>query len=796
MVKITVGKTVILICGAVLAAITAIVFYNLFHASGGKQVAVLLNGRESWQPCFYTQFDPPFGYNASTVPIKLVINKFPVMETIPPDKAGCHIDFSCYYKGQSSLKITERHKGIAFLIKDFNSADASVSFYARCEDGKIGYLKIGLVGFDSVTGTTFPMKHSTKKVGDRWQRVLHGAHLDKKAKDIVIAIANLRDGHPVWIDAISVRKNIVSPKEIAIERTISALDALNINYEILSGDEIKKRNLGSFNALVIPYYEPQLKEYCTGNDKGLPSYVIYSEPGAKDRPYAGIAKEGEKDEHTEVSTGLYNFPSCGRFQTLDLKDVNLKPLLWQSRQPPRAVSWKYKNVMWNSFKLDDINLIFILGRLVQDLNLIVAPFVFTCDIDDINTPSVPPENLLKITKLMREKKWCSWLGIKPGKYLNYLEPEFIARAEKDIAIKKQLDLERRQIEAIQKNRDVFVSIPHYHGSRDWLSLSEEKQAENYTWKLSKMARYGFRARPDSFGYRYFPCNEFNEVTIKYLTEVGVHIFRVCHDTGGKFENRYYQIGPLSIIPSDCPIAAPMTSINQAGESPASYFSFALQLFANSICHQVAVFLHGDNFHDDTLGFRALADISALVEAGRIVIYGKPFDLRDKYAYPFRILSQTEKNGTILLTFDRELTGQRLLSPRLPLKQVTNEKNEHLVLFDPYVFAGVGRKLKLHFEQNPGEQIPVLRKFSNNAHLRCATYKDGNIAIELEGYGDVEISLTNLRKSTDYLITNKYLGLKDVQEDTPHFTQTTSPEGELDFRIAISSYNSVLIKSVK
>ncbi|MFH0889064.1 MAG: HEAT repeat domain-containing protein [Planctomycetota bacterium] len=431
-----------------------------------------------------------------------------------------------------------------------------------------------------------------------------------------------------------------------------------------------------------------------------------------------------------------------------------------------------------------------LGRLPQDLNLVVAPFYLVLDIDDINVPSLPAPEISKIADFLRAKNWSTYLGIKPD-CLNYLEPEFIEKARHDAETKKQLELEAEQVKTILENRDVFIPVLHAHGGTRWLAPTEKEQSEPYLNLLEKLRRYGFQIKEDSFGYMYFPNNKLNKITVDYLPKIGVHIARVCHDSFPEFKNRYYQLGDLTILPSACPIGPARKSVvefDRYNMGPLEYLVAIRWFFVEGIFSREILFLHGNNFADGSLGIKALQDIASLVEGSRVIIYGQPFDLRDKYVSPFKILSQKEDSDKIILTFDRELTGQKLISTTYPLKRVVNDRNEDMILFDPHIFCGVGRKLELHHGlSNPGP-VPRLKKVSNNAFLRYAIYKNGRITIELEGYGDTEISLTNLAISSFYLITNKCL----QDEKLSTFTKTTSDKGELNFHLAISSYNSVEI----
>ena len=437
-----------------------------------------------------------------------------------------------------------------------------------------------------------------------------------------------------------------------------------------------------------------------------------------------------------------------------------------------------------------------LGHLPRDFNLVEAPFYLVLDIDDINVPSLPVSEITKIADFLRARNWTTHLGIKPD-CLNYLEPEFIEKAQHNSVLSQQLELEAEQVKAILANRDVFIPTMHAHGGTRWTAPTEKEQSEPYLALLAKLRRYGFQIKEDSFGYIYFPCNKFNRVTADYLPKIGVHIARVCHDSIPEFENRYYQLGDLAILPSGCPISPAIKSIaglksvvglNRYNMCPLEYLSSTRWAFVEGIFSDKILFLHGDNFSDGSLGFKALQDIASLVEESRVVIYGRPFDLRDKYVSPFRILSQKEDGDKITLTADRELAGQKLLSTTYPLQRVVNEQGEDMILFDPYIFCAVGQRLELYHGLANCGRIPGLKKVSSNAFLRYAIYKNGRSTIELEGYGDTEITLTNLAASSPYTITNKCR----TDGKLSVFTKNTSDTGELNLHLDISSYNSVEI----
>ena len=771
----------------VLIILVISVFYLPSKSLQVQKIAVLLSSeRKNITPCFYQGFNTPLKYDFSISPIRISIKgTFIEVTTMPNIDSYCQIDTTYFYKDQGSLKIDGQYNGIGVLIKDFNSADISISLTASCKDGKEGNIKIGMMEVMSDGKGNATWFKDSKEVGYIWHRVIFSQHYQKNLKDVYVMIINNSDGS-LWIDELKVRKEIVSNEEIITGKTLSVLDDLNINYEILSDEEIKKDRLEGFNALVIPYYTSSLKQICSGNYSPNPVYIIYYEPMGE-MPYNGVIKTNEQVEYAYFEKEGYAFPFFGRFQTIDLKDMSIQPLLWNSQDHSKAISWRYKNVIWNSFPANYISYIYILGRLAQDLNLIVSPYVFVLDINDINTPSVSPEEISKIADFLREQKWSTHLGIKP-EYLNYLEPEFIQKSQQDTEIKKKLDLEKRQVETILKNTDVFIPVVHAHSDNQWKAISEKEQSESYTKFLRKMRTYGFQISENSFGYMYFPNNTFNESTVNYLTRTGVHIFRVCFETYPEFENRYYQKGDLSIIPSVCPIHAGLTSVSLTGENEIEYFARTRWYFFDLVSNKKVAIIHGDNFADGALGYRVLANTTSLIKGSKIAIYGTPFDLRDKYAYPFRILSQQKGADKVILTFDRELSGQKLISTTLPLKRVINEQNEDIILSDPHIFYGVGRKLTLYYNTTEGEQIPGLNKVSNNAFLRYALYKNGKVTLEFEGYGDTGVSLVNLRKSTGYLITNKCLQPPD--KNPPSFIQTTSNKGELNFRLTISSYNSV------
>jgi len=448
--------------------------------------------------------------------------------------------------------------------------------------------------------------------------------------------------------------------------------------------------------------------------------------------------------------------------------------------------------MWTGFPVNYISYVYILGRMAQDLNLVVSPYIYVLDIDDFNTDSLPAEEIEKIANFLRGKNWSTHSGIIPTE-LNYLESGIIEKNKNDTEKAGKLELEKKQVAVMLKNSDVFIPVLHAHGGTRWTASTEKEQSGVYLDLLKKLRRYGFQLNKDSFGYMYFPSNEFNNITVDYLPKIGVHIARVCIETFPKYENHYYQCGPLSLVPSDCPINAIRKSITCTNENPIEFFATTRWYFLDAIFNKKVIFIHGDNFSDGELGLTALSNISSLIDGSKIVIYGSPFDLRDKYTCPFRILSQTEEKDKTILTFDRELTGQKLISTGYPLQRVVNDKNEDIILFDSNIFCGVGQTIELYRGLTGVTSIPKLKKVSSNAFLRYAIYKNDRITIELEGYGMAEIILANLKKSVPYLITNRIV---DSSQKPLSISQISSTEGEINFSVPISSYNTLLLEPAK
>ncbi len=624
-----------------------------------------------------------------------------------------------------------------------------------------------------------------------WQRKFSGTKFPLPQKDVIVVILNADDSSPLWVDDLNLRRQTVSTQEVVTEKTIYGLNSLGLKYEIFDVDDFQHRT-GEFDAILIPYYENKFKELCLANsDK--PVYVVHCEPERDDLPQAGILNSKKEVVYAYLEKKGYEYPYVGKFQTLDMQDANVKPLLWKQGSPSEAVSWKYGNVTWTAFPSNYISYCYVLDHMVRDLGLLVSPFVFVLDIDDINDSlDIQATEIVKIAKILRENNWHTHLGIKPEK-MRFLEPEFLELAGTDLALDAELVAEERQVNAILENQDVFLPLLHAHGGTKWLAPTEQEQSDAYLGLLEKLQKYGFRIDKDSYGYMYCPCNEFNSTAVSYMKKIGVHAMRVCSDTYPNYDNRYYQLGSLSLIPSDCPMGAGIRSISETHKHPIEYYALIRWYMLDDIFNKRITFLHGENFSDGILGFKALSNMSSLVDDTGIAIMGSPFDLRDKYDRPYKILSQKEGRNKIILTFDRVLTGEKLVSPSRSIQRVVNERGEDLVLFSSYIICGAGKILELYYNLASMPTVPGLKTVSNNAFLKTAVCKDGIVTLALEGYGDTDIALVNMGESTRYKLSDP--GQVPTDQEGPTLL-TSSSNGELRVKTKISSYKTLTLSPAK